>query len=147
MRISESEASMKLTHEEFITAFAITAEPDVFDVDFDLHTLGTTESSYDAGYMYMDFRGDNDHVEKNRYCLDDDVQAVYFLTEANEMLVSASNLADIVRAETNLRGSPLWRDIKMVGKYRFTNPLLYDFAMSGEPSFQDYLAQLDLQSW
>ena len=145
MHITESEASMKLTREEYVTVFDIVADDDTFDMDFAAHTVGATQSGYESGDMYMEFKKDNSHVETSRYSLNDDIQTLYFITDADQLLVAAYSLEAIQRAEIRLRTSLLWRDTRLVSKFHFTDALVFDYAMSGEPDFMEYLRSLNFE--
>ena len=143
MHISDREASMKLSRPEYVTVFDILAVQEQFDPNFAAYTLGSTISSYESGEMYMEFKRSNDHVETSRFNLNDDVQTIYFITDCNQLLVTAYSLDAIMIAEARLRNSGLWRELLPVAKFHFTDALLYDYAVSGEPDFMEYLKYLN----
>ena len=142
-RISDIEASMKLSRSEFVTVYEIYGEMEDFDEDFAPYVLGATRTDHDCGDMYMEFRRDNAHVELADFRLSDDVQALYFVTDYGQLLVGAYTLDDIIRAEALIQRGRVSKYLQVTGKFQFADPIIYEFAMSGMTDFEEFLKILD----
>ena len=142
-RISDYEASMKLSRSEFVTVYEIYGDMDRFDAEFAPFVLGATKTGHDCGDMYMEFKRDNYHVEQADFMLSDDVQTLYFVTDYGQLIVGAYSLDDIVRAEALLQAGRISKIIQTSAKYQFADPIIYEFAMSGMTDFTEFLKMLD----
>ena len=142
-RISEYEASMKLSRSEFVTVYEITGDMDRFDAGFASYVLGATRTGHDSGDMYMEFKRDNSHVEQSEFALSDDVQTLYFVTDFGQLIVGAYDLDGIVRAEALLATGKVAHLIYPTAKYQFADPVIYEFALSGMDDFEAFLKYLE----
>ncbi len=142
-RISDYEASMKLSRPEFVTVYEIYGDMDYFDTEFAPFVLGATKTGHDCGDMFMEFKRDNYHVEQAEFMLSDDVQALYFVTDYGQLILGAYSLDDIVRAEALLQSGRISKIIQPTAKYQFADPIIYEFAMSGMTDFTEFLKSLD----
>ncbi|MBR3719226.1 MAG: hypothetical protein IKN20_05105 [Firmicutes bacterium] len=142
-RISDYEASMKLSRPEFVTVYEIYGDMDYFDEVFAPFVLGATRTGHDCGDMYMEFKRDNYHVEQADFKLSDDVQTLYFVTDYGQLIVGAYSLDDIVRAEAMLQTGKVSKIVQPTAKYQFADPIIYEFAMSGMEDFSEFLKVLD----
>lgn len=138
-RISDYEASMKLSRSEYVTVYEISGDMDAFDTQFASFVIGATRTGHDCGDMYMEFKRDNSHVEQAEYTLSDDVQTLYFVTDYGQLIVGAYSLDAIVKAETKLQIGKVSRLIYPTAKYQFADPVIYEFAMSGMDDFSEFL--------
>lgn len=142
-RISDYEASMKLSRPEFVTVYEIYGDMDSFDADFAPYVVGAQKTGHDCGDMYMEFKRDNYHVDQPEFMLSDDVQTLYFVTDYGQLIVGAYSLDDIVRAEALLQTGRAGKHIQSTAKYQFADPIIYEFAMSGMTDFTEFLKALD----
>ena len=142
-RISDYEASMKLSRPEFVTVYEIYGDMDSFDADFAPYVVGAQKTGHDCGDMYMEFKRDNYHVDQPEFMLSDDVQTLYFVTDYGQLIVGAYSLEDIVRAEALLQSGRAGKHIQSTAKYQFADPIIYEFAMSGMTDFTEFLKALD----
>ena len=142
-RISDYEASMKLSRPEFVTVYEIYGDMDSFDADFAPYVVGAQKTGHDCGDMYMEFKRDNYHVDQPEFMLSDDVQTLYFVTDYGQLIVGAYSLEDIVRAEALLQTGRAGKHIQSTAKYQFADPIIYEFAMSGMTDFTEFLKALD----
>ena len=142
-RISDYEASMKLSRPEFVTVYEIYGDMDSFDADFASYVVGAQKTGHDCGDMYMEFKRDNYHVDQPEFMLSDDVQTLYFVTDYGQLIVGAYSLEDIVRAEALLQSGRAGKHIQSTAKYQFADPIIYEFAMSGMTDFTEFLKALD----
>jgi len=140
--ITPIEASLILTRKEYCNVYKINVPLEDFDVDFTGISIGTTRTSHDMGDMFMEFKTDNNHVEKKEFRLYNDLSAVYYVSDFGELIMATYTLGEMLEAEKKILGSPLIKDISLVGRYQFPRSILYDFADSGYTSFEEFLARL-----
>lgn len=143
MQISESEASLKLARDEYVLVYGITDEEGLFTTDFEFYALGCTISSYDSGTMYMEFKENNDHVEKSKFNLNEDVDAVYFVTDAGQLLVAVYSLDDVKKISQRIESNIIADEMVILDRYHFDDSILYDFAMSGFDDFSEFIDTID----
>jgi len=141
MPISIQEASLMLSSPEFVTVFEIYPgiEAEEFEKDFADYSIGFTKTYHDSGIMYMEFNDNNLHVEKSEFNLSDDVMAVYFVTDYGQLVVGAYSLQTIESIEKKLALDPVSDDMMISGKYQFTQSVVYEFALSGLPDFEEFI--------
>ena len=136
-------ASLKLARDEYILLFEVDSDIDDFDDDLNFFALGATMSDYDFGRMLMEFKAGNDHVEKPQFNLNDDVDAVYFLTDSNQLLIALYTLQDVPKMEARINSSIIGSCMDLVQRYHFDNSILFDFAISGFDDFTEFIEELD----
>ena len=138
-RISSAEASMKTARREYITVYEIIADMDSFDSCFDDFTAGATRTGHETGEMFMCFKPDNSHVEKQEFALSDDIETLYYVTDYGQLISAANSVPDIQKSEILISRSPLADKVYPTGRYNFDCGVLYDFAISGFTDFEEYL--------
>jgi len=141
--ITDLEASLQLRHPEFISLYEIADDREEFDISFSAFTLGCTVSTHENGIMYMQFKPDNNHVEQAVFNLNDDVQAIFFVTEFNQLLVIAYSQDAIINVETAICTSQLKGQVFPTHKYKFLDSVIYDFAQSGFDDFSDFVETIE----
>lgn len=153
--VSVYEATLMLSKEEYVSlydmtrsvlpdalidAFASSDEPELpYYATLDEFTLGMTMYDHPAGLMFMDFKPDNEHAERKLFRLSDDVQALYFISNAGQMIVAAGDQNAIILAETKLAESGVLDHQEPAGRYRFPSSALYEFAESEYSDFKKYI--------
>ena len=138
-RISSAEASMKTTRSEYVTVYEIVSDMDSFDEAFDDLIVGATRTDHETGEMFMAFKPDNSHAEKQEFSLSDDIQALYFVSDYGQMIVGSHDLKDIQDAEHQIVNSALRKKVVPTARYNFVYGIVYDFATSGYIDFDAYL--------
>ena len=144
-KISVEEASMILNRGEFVTAYKIISPMEDFDVDFASFSIGTTRTEHEAGDMYMDFKPNNDHVEEKVFKLNADLDALFFVADAGELLVATYDINDMTRIEHEIQNSSLVIDVVMIARMQFPSEILFEFAQSGYETFGDFIEALQGQ--
>lgn len=142
-RISLPEASMMLSHKEYVTVYEIIAEMDHFDAMFEEIALGTTRTDHDTGIMFMKFKPDNSHALQQVFNLSDDVRTLYYATDYGQLIMASESLEDILISEREIAKSAVGQVVVPTGKYQFAQSLVYDFALSGFTDFEEYLKSLE----
>ena len=141
--ITDMEASLQLRRSEYISVYEISGEQKEFDISFSAFSIGCTVSTHENGIMYMQFKPDNNHVEQAVFNLNDDVRAIYFVTESGQMLVSAYTEDAISRAESDIRSSHLRELVFSTNRYKFLDSVIYDFAQSGFDDFNAFVETIE----
>ncbi len=142
-RISETEASMKLSKDEYVNVYEIKQDVDLFDAEFAFYSIGMMKTRHDNGIMHMEFRKDNSHVERDLFELSEDLRALYFVTDFGQLIVAGNDRLSIDDAERRIKSDKISKMIYPTGRYRFTNPVLFEFAQSGYDDFEDFLKSLE----
>ena len=138
-KVSSAEASMKTSRREYITVYEIIADMEVFDRCFDDFTAGATRTGHETGEMFMCFRPDNSHAEKQEFALSDDIETLYYVTDYGQLISAAHTIKDIQNSELLLSRSELSDKIYPTARYNFDHGVIYDFAISGFTDFEDFL--------
>lgn len=141
--ISLQEASMILSRREYCNVYRILVPMEDFDVDFSSIAIGTTKTAHPTGDMFMEFKPDNNHVEKAEFKLYNDLAALYYVSDYGELIVASYTLGDMMAAEKKIINSPLTADIALAGRLQFQNSLVYEFAQSGFTSFGEFIKSLE----
>ena len=137
--ITDIEAAMILKRSEFISICELSDPDRYFHSAFAAFTSPFTETPYDSGRMYIKYRHHNGHAGNSVYRLNDDVEAAYFLTENNQIIIMGYTSEEASLAEFNLIAALLHCDIYTANRYEFPEPVLYEFANSGFEDFNDFL--------
>lgn len=143
-KITIEEASMILSRGEYVSAYKILVPIDDFEVDFTSFSIGTTKTEHESGNLYMDFNPDNNHVEEKIFRLNGDLHSLFFVSDDDDFLVATYSLDDMISIEKMISLSPICSDVFMVGRMQFPSEMVYEFAQSGIPSFEDFIQALHL---
>ena len=92
--------------------------------------------------MYMDFKPNNDHVEEKVFKLNADLDALFFVADAGELLVATYDINDMTRIEQEIQNSSLVVDTIMIARMQFPSEVLFEFAQSGYETFGDFIDAL-----
>ena len=138
-KITNTEAAMLMNRSEFITVYEVMSDDPEFQDVFRNFTLPFTETVYDAGRLYIDFNDTNSHVGRPIYRINDDIHAMFYLSDAGELLIMAYDPVTVQRAEFNLALSIYPFPMALNMKYEFKEPVLYEFINSGFDSFADFV--------
>lgn len=139
LRITQKEAAMKLRKSEYITVYDYKGGVSKFEDSCDVVANNSVTTDMDYGTLYMTFRKNNDHVKKRVFRLSDDVEAVCYVNDHNQLLAAAYTLPEILKLETILQGSKIGPLITPVSKYEFKEPLIIEFMTSGIGDFNEFL--------
>lgn len=139
-RVSSAEASMMTSRPEYITVFD-SLEDDLFDFNSDSTQLVSSAmvTAHDTGRLFMIFYPHNDHVGKQDYRLSDDVLGIYYVLDNRQIVLCAYERKNINMLEKDLMTSDIGPFMLPVGKYRFKDPVLYDFISSGSEDFEEFV--------
>ena len=133
---------MQLNRDEYVTCFDITAEPEAFDVLFEIFSLGFMLTSHDNGRLFMEFNDNNDHVDKSVFKLHEDVHGLYYVSDYGQLVIAAYTERAISELEFRIEHTPLMETLLVTGRYKFREEILYDFIQSGADDFNEYVASI-----
>lgn len=137
--ITDIEAAMMMKRPEYLTVCEILDPDDEFDKVFDTLTETFTETQYESGRLFIDFKNNNDHVGNKFYRINDDMKAVFFLTDNRQLIIMSYSMRDAQYAEYRAIITLLPFNICVTMKYEFAEPVLYEFINSDFEDFGEFL--------
>ena len=139
MQLSDREAYMNLVHEEYVSVFYYSGEPD----DFSRHSTELTKRAMIIeeanGRLFMIYNNNNDYVDSDCYHLYDDLLGTYFLLENGQLISTANNKTNKLRLDYDLLLTGPSDKIRIQNSYLFNEPVLNAFIQSGYEDFNLFL--------
>lgn len=139
LRITSTEAAMIMNCSEFITVYDVAGDSELFQDAFYSYVETFTETAYDTGKLYIDFFDTNDHVGRSEYRMNDDIRAMYYLTDFNQLLVIAYSYEAVFEAELHITLAMMPNYMRVSKKYEFREPIIYEFIKSNFEDFNEFL--------
>ena len=139
LHITDIEASMILKRPEFVSICQLTGADNYFRSSFAAFTASFTETEYETGRLFIKYKSNNAHAGNRLYRLNDDMEATYFLTDSNQILIMGYTSEEASLAEFNMYAALLNCDIYTEKRYEFPEPVLYEFINSGFEDFHEFL--------
>ena len=137
--ITDVESAMMMKRPEFVTVCDILDPGENFEEELGKLTAAFTETRYDNGRLFIDFKSNNDHVGNQLYRINDDIRAVFFLTDNYQLIIMSYSVRDAQYAEYRAILTLLQFDICVTMKYEFVEPVLYEFVNSDFEDFSEFL--------
>ncbi len=141
LSVSPLEAAMQLRKREHLSVYAVM--DDEFDSFFEERFPALMVNDHEAGRLYCEFNKDNRHVEDSVYYLNGDIYAVYYLTDAGQLVISAFEEDKLVEVENRLADAAYVQRLEPVGGFIADTPILYDFVYSEMGNFYEFLNEED----
>lgn len=138
-RISSAEAAMLMNRSEFITVYEVLDYSEEFIEAFTRFASVFTETVYENGRLYVDFNDTNAHVGKPVYMINNDIHAMYYLTDYGQILVMGYTFEAVQDAEFRLYLSMMPFPIALSMKYEFKEPIFYEFIKSDHIDFGEFI--------
>lgn len=138
-KISSAEAAMLMNRSEFITVYEVLDYSDEFVESFTRFASVFTETVYENGRLYIDFNDTNAHVGKPVYLINNDIHAMYYLTDYGQILVMGYTFEAVQDAEFRLYLSMMPYPIALSMKYEFKEPIFYEFIKSDHTDFGEFI--------
>lgn len=138
--ITSTEAAMIMNCSEFITVYDVASDSDMFLDAFSEYVATFTETAYDTGRLYIDFFDTNAHVGKREYRMNDDIRAMYYLTDYNQLLVIGYSYDAVFEAELHVTLAMMPNFMRVSRKYEFKEPIIYEFIKSNYEDFNEFLS-------
>ncbi|WP_027400050.1 hypothetical protein [Anaerovorax odorimutans] len=140
--ISSAEAAMMLNRAEFITVYEILNDVDEFEMQFNAFSTASLQTIHENGKLSLQFKKNNNHVNKKIFRLNDDIHGLYYITNLGQFLIAAYSLPAIQELERELKNNTLDQFLIPSAKYEFKEPILYEFIQSDFDDFIDFLDSL-----
>ena len=86
-RITGAEAAMLMNRSEFITVYEVLDYSEEFLDTFAAFASVFTETAYENGKLYIDFNETNAHVGQPVYMINNDIHAMYYLTDYGQIII------------------------------------------------------------
>lgn len=137
--VTSAEAAMMLNHPEFITVYEILTEPEEFASRFTEVSTNCMQTVHENGRLYLEFKKDNNHVNRRVFRLNEDIHGLYYVTDFGQLIIAAYSLLEIREIEKTLNKSEAGACIVPTSKYEFKEPILYEFIQSDFDDFSDFL--------
>jgi hypothetical protein len=140
--ISTSEAAMLLARPEYITVYEIMGDPDDVRKSISkLHT-GALQKNQDSGYLFLQFKSNNDHLKEAVYRLNDDIRGIFYVTEYCQLVVVSYSLGSIGRIEKELQIA-MGPVVTPIAKYEFKESVFYEFVQGDFTEFSEFMDYLN----
>ncbi|MBR5228668.1 MAG: hypothetical protein IKV96_02385, partial [Firmicutes bacterium] len=141
-KITSAEAAMLMNRSEYITVYEVMVDDPEFMASFKQFVEPYTETTYDMGKMYINFNETNAHVGRSVYRINDDIHAMYYLTDFGELLIMAYDFPTVQEAEMRMALSLYPHPMTVTMKYEFKEPVIYEFIKSGYDDFGHFLSSI-----
>ncbi len=145
--ISSHEAAIALSKSEYITVCDVGFDPQA-DEPYDLTTMTSeafpqgTATDHENGRLFMLFNSNNSHVKKRIYMLNDDIYGVIFLSAGGQFILASYDELSILSLEQRIQTGPLADYLSLRDKYKFKDPVLYEFMQGDFLDFDEFLDYL-----
>lgn len=140
--VSSAEAAMMLNRPEFVTIYEILTDPEDFELQFSAFSNASLQTMHENGKLSLQFKKNNDHVNKQVFRLNDDIHGLFYITDMGQFVLAAYSLSAIHELENSLRKTSLDRYLLPTAKYEFKEPILYEFIQSDFDDFTDFIESL-----
>ena len=138
-RITGAEAAMLMNRSEFITVYEVLDYSEEFLDTFAAFASVFTETAYENGKLYIDFNETNAHVGKPVYMINNDIHAMYYLTDYGQIIIVGYSFEDVQDAEFRMYLSLLSYPLAVSTKYEFKEPVFYEFIKSDFTDFDSFI--------
>ncbi|MBQ2678164.1 MAG: hypothetical protein IJF96_04605 [Firmicutes bacterium] len=142
--VSSHEAAIAVARSEFITVYDIDIDPATGD-PYSLTGLvsrifpSAAVSEHENGSLHMIFHTNNSHVGRRVYMLNDDICGIVFLSEGGQLLLASYDEVSIMALEQSIEQSPVSHYTAVSGKFKFKEPVLYEFMQGDFIDFDEFL--------
>lgn len=139
--ITGKEAALLLRRDEHLGLFKV-LDNDYLETYFEEHKPELMCNEHAQGKLYTAFRSHNHHVKDQTFYLNGDIFAVYYLTQANELIISGFDESCYLRALDEFEKKPLEGVVELQGKYELNQSIIYEFVHSSTSKFKDFIENL-----
>jgi hypothetical protein len=138
--ITDAEAAMKLARPEYVTVYEIAGHAQGVEDWLDREYAMALQSETDGGKLYVKFNEDNEHIKKEVYRLNDDVDEILYVTVEDQLIVGSYSLDGIRESEHKFAvRAPIAKQLIEVGRFEIREPVLYDYTLSYGEDFMTYI--------
>ncbi|MDR0424042.1 MAG: hypothetical protein LBH39_01050, partial [Clostridiales Family XIII bacterium] len=101
--VSTTEAAMMLGRPEYITVYEIMGDLDDTRKSIAKLYPGAMQKHQESGFLFLQFKSNNDHLKEAEYRLNDDIRGIYYVTEYGQLIAVSYSLGAINRIEKELQ--------------------------------------------
>ena len=141
-QITAIEAAMKLERPEFIIVYGTLMDAERIIDALDEKYPAAMKRDTDEGKLYINFKENNDHVKGKVYRLNDDIRGMIYVTNENQLILSAWSISLINKLEREIRALPFGKLLRPIAKYEFKEDVFYDFIRSDCEDFIRFIEYL-----
>lgn len=141
-KITSIEAAMLINRSEFITIYDIPEDSEALYEVFGMFVSAFTETNYENGRLYIDFNDNNDHAGESIYLINNDIRAMYFLSDGGQILIMGYSFETVRDAEFRMFMSILPCMPTLHMRYEFREPVLYEFIKSSFTDFDEFMGYI-----
>jgi hypothetical protein len=140
--ISTSEAAMLLGRPEYITVYEIIGDMNEIRRSIAKLYAGALQKNQEGGYLFLQFKSNNDHLKESVYRLNDDIRGIFYVTEFGQLIAVAYSLGSISRIEKELQVA-IGPTIIPTSKYEFKESVFYEFVQGDFTEFSEFMEYLN----
>jgi hypothetical protein len=140
--VSASEAAMMLGRPEYITVYEITGDSDAVQKSLTKLYPGALQKNQEGGFLFLQFKNNNDHLKETVYRLNDDIRGIFYVTEYGQLIAVAYSISAISRIEKELQIA-LGVSISPTAKYEFKESVFYEFVQGDFAEFEEFMEYLN----
>ena len=141
-KLSLFESAMIVNRSEYINVFDIISNDKALERDIRRMSGNGMNFEHAAGDLYMTMNDNNRHVEEKVYRISGDIKAMYFFTNADQLLVVGSSEEAVFSAAMGLTSYIAAGCIIETGRYHMETPVFYDFIDSEYDDFDEFLEDM-----
>ena len=141
-KLSLFESAMIVNRSEYINVFDIVSNDKALERDIRKLSGNGMNFEHAAGDLYMTMHSDNRHVEERVYRISGDIKAMYFFTNADQLLVVGSSEEAVFNGTLRLTQYIAGGSIIETGRYHMETPVFYDFIDSDYDDFDEFLEDM-----
>lgn len=134
--VSDLEAALMLRKGEYVYVYDV--EGEVVEQMLMLEHKYLAPELHANGRLLLAFRRTNDHVNRQVFELNADVEVQLFFTDTDQLVMASSDLSAMLKWN-DLLEQRFGGDIYKYEEWEFDEAILYDFIDSGHADFEDYL--------
>lgn len=139
--VSTSEAALILRKTEYVNVYELLLSEEELEENIDEFSVGfhATMTRCENGLLFMAYRPNNGHVNRPEFQLNNDVAGVYFLSDGGQLITAAYSVEDAGYLGMTLKKSVLAPYLLPHGKYKFIEPVLFEFIHGDIERFETFL--------
>lgn len=141
-KLSLFESAMIVNRSEYINVFDIVSNDKALERDIRKASGNGMNFEHAAGDLYMTMNDNNRHVEEKVYRISGDIKAMYFFTNADQLLVVGSTEESVYSGALRLTPYIAAGSIIETGRYHMETPVFYDFIDSEYDDFDEFLEDM-----
>lgn len=141
-KLSLFESAMIVNRSEYISVFDIVSNDKALEREIRKASGNGMNFEHAAGDLYMTMHDNNRHVEEKVYRISGDIKAMYFFTNADQLLVVGSSEDSVFNGVLRLAPYVAAGSLIETGRYHMETPVFFDFIDSEYDDFEEFLEDM-----